>query len=1216
MAGPCDHITDPIARARCIAEHRTTQQRAKARARGRQMRREAETRTQRQRRDPGTGRPIDDDAGWLKSRGRGLEATARQISAAGLEVGAQVLNAVGLDGAGDQLEEEVDRQERQVRNIPIARSDVEARQKRELASDIAPIEDPARRERPTPAGLSEGAYDRNKPRSPGQLLGLLRAVGENPGEQLGALANLAVDSAPYTAVTIGPAAVSKAAGLVTAAGLETGMQLRDAATDPATGGRRDVTPRAGLAAVVSGVASAGFEVGAQRVLLGRINRELVAASIPPAARRSVLREVRDGMTRAAGDVGGQAFTEGGTEALQTIIQNAGARVGWDASRALTEGVAESFAVGAITGGAMQAPVSNVNMGVVLGRAFDRDAAARLEMAADAAGVDLREAFAEGASMGERQTGGTAPAEVQPLASEAPPAGAPLSDLVPVTPFDAPIPERSPDPDQPLGERAEAPPEGGATAVDPIEAGDTVGAPPEATPASGAEEAAAGVPGEGGPAEPGLDSWPPQWLQDSRARDGLPPLDPTLPRVPVPDFARWTRELEEEMEEKRRGWAERGLVPAPDAPPRIQKGEVEIPAFLRRLMDDDEGGDADAETPPLDPDWRELREQEALDDAPDAPPEVTVLETTTPEASGETGDSRVQTMRVRDLEVDPARFQPRDDAFSDESVERIVSGFDERELDPLRTWVDPSDGKTYVLAGHSRREAIRRLQDEGKLPEDYQVPVDPYTGSEAEARDFAGRENSKGTAQTPSEDAAALRVAIDGMSRTAGREEATTRYGRNGALVYALSRLSPTGKAVQDLRAFGKARTKEARDVLTMAQWLGLARDRYENLTDSHERELYEWIRARWGTSGAPRTQVAWMQFVDEVLSRRSFMGTFDASQPLNLAELPANTTAEIDAVIAEADRALKDAQRERRKQEKDYTKRGATGEQLAAILKPFDEAVRAAQREALRVREEAGRARGEAENQMGLFGAAPEAEPPQASGDSPGADAGRTLDSDTGTATDDSATAGPQEGDRVRAAGGADGVGAVDPGSSGRPAGGGAGAAGARAADGDARGVGEDAGADPSEQGGARVPAGDAAAAGAAGDRGVSADTSGPEGRAASDRESERGDASREEGDGADGPGGAGALLDPATAPTDLDERASGLDLDGAPRRDGLEPEPLAPEAPTLQDRLEQQAEADRTSQREGVRLGDAGDVRRSLPILLDAQKEDVVKAERRFFGA
>ncbi|HIL56505.1 MAG TPA: DEAD/DEAH box helicase, partial [Rhodothermales bacterium] len=566
------------------------------------------------------------------------------------------------------------------------------------------------------------------------------------------------------------------------------------------------------------------------------------------------------------------------------------------------------------------------------------------------------------------------------------------------------------------------------------------------------------------------------------------------------------------------------------------------------------------------------------------------------------------MPLREIDADPDRFQPRDAAFSEESVERIVSRFDERELDPLRVWTDPEDGRTYVLAGHSRREAIRRLQDRGDLPLDYEVPIDPYEGTEAEARDFAGRENNSRTAQTPNEDAAALRVATEGMSRSAAQEKARQRYGRNGALVYALSRLSPTGKAVQDLRAFGKSRTKEARDVLTMAQWLGLARDRHEALTDPHERELYDWLRKEWGGRRQPRTQTDWVQFVDDVVGRRSFLGTFDATAPLNLAELPARADLEIDAAIAEADAVLREAQRDRARAEKDFVERGADGDALRRALAPLDDAVRVAQREALRVREEAGRARGEVQKQRGLFG-----EPGEGRTLGPGT----PLDSNTapgGAPLDDAATGTPEAGPGTRAEGEPDPVGAVGVRASGRPPGGSDGAPGVSAPGGDVAGVVD--GGRAAEQGGAGLSDGAPAAPGAGGDRGVQGDASGTGGRSTGGAEPVGSGSPRAEGARPDGRGGASALLDPSAGPLDADERASGIDLDGAPRRDGLNEPPPALQRPGLDERRRQQAEADRDSARNGVHLGDAADVRRSLPVLLAEQQEDVVKAERRFFGA
>ena len=364
---------------------------------------------------------------------------------------------------------------------------------------------------------------------------------------------------------------------------------------------------------------------------------------------------------------------------------------------------------------------------------------------------------------------------------------------------------------------------------------------------------------------------------------------------------------------------------------------------------------------------------------EAPTTATEPAPTTPEpppvADGPTNpqvadaESRVVMVPVDELYVDPDRFQPRDEEYSAESVERIVQNFDPRELDALRTWTDPADGREYVLAGHSRREAILRLIAEGRLPEGYLVPVDRFEGSEAEAISFAGRENASRTAQTPVESAAALRRDTEGQSRTATRAEAQRRHGREGAMIADLAALDPEGRVLSDLRAFPTG-TQEYRDLLSQAQMVGRVRDRFGPLTDAHERELWSYVRDNHGRKRA-RTLGDFVAFVGDVVERRTTLGeggeaTFEADSPLGLQSLPPRADVAIDAQIAEADKALRDAQTARQRAEKEYATR-ATGDELARVLSPYDEAVRVAQREALRAREEAGRARTEVKRQTSMF---------------------------------------------------------------------------------------------------------------------------------------------------------------------------------------------------------------------------------------------------------
>lgn len=333
----------------------------------------------------------------------------------------------------------------------------------------------------------------------------------------------------------------------------------------------------------------------------------------------------------------------------------------------------------------------------------------------------------------------------------------------------------------------------------------------------------------------------------------------------------------------------------------------------------------------------------------------------------------------DLAVDPGRFQVQGGerqqlGYAEESADRVAREFDEQQLDPLRVWQDPKDGKWYVLAGHSRHEGIRRRIEAGDLPADYQVPVHVFEGTAEEAAAFGRTENEKGTATAPSERAAHIREFRSAAeTKKAVDEEARRLYGKDAKLVVDLSYLSPRGRAMQALAQFQGTSTRDADSALRMAQWIGAARRRFPDLTDSHEGELFDFLQKRYGKDAFTSTQSGWVEYVDGVIARRTslFDGGFDPSQPLNIENIASKTQQErtneeqIRAAtkeLADAKKAL-DAERKRRVAE------GVAGEDLTRVLKEYDDAVIYHQRKLIELQNEATHAREANRAQGGLFDA-------------------------------------------------------------------------------------------------------------------------------------------------------------------------------------------------------------------------------------------------------
>lgn len=96
------------------------------------------------------------------------------------------------------------------------------------------------------------------------------------------------------------------------------------------------------------------------------------------------------------------------------------------------------------------------------------------------------------------------------------------------------------------------------------------------------------------------------------------------------------------------------------------------------------------------------------------------------------------VRLEEINIDLKRFQNRNTAHSERSVAIICENYDERLMivNPITLWKD-INGKTWLLAGHSRLQAHRIL----KKPTIHSVF---FEGTEAEAMEYAKNSNNIGS----------------------------------------------------------------------------------------------------------------------------------------------------------------------------------------------------------------------------------------------------------------------------------------------------------------------------------------------------------------------------------------------------------------------------------------------------------------------------------------
>ena len=236
---------------------------------------------------------------------------------------------------------------------------------------------------------------------------------------------------------------------------------------------------------------------------------------------------------------------------------------------------------------------------------------------------------------------------------------------------------------------------------------------------------------------------------------------------------------------------------------------------------------------------------------------------------------VKTIPLSDLYTDEKRFQNRK-KLNEEIVENIVNNFKPTDLDPLVVWYDKKQGKTFVLAGHHRFEALKRLKHKT-------VPVkfanDDYP-TEADAIRYAKEiSNANRTLEEPYERAAIYRkYREEGYSEKEINDKAALE-GKNRSYILNLSCLNPKGATMSTLVQFSQTQSKaDKNEAERIADWIGQARRNAPELTDAHEKEMFDFLMNK-EASKRTTTKVKFLEYV------RACWNPFEPTAPLNLARM-------------------------------------------------------------------------------------------------------------------------------------------------------------------------------------------------------------------------------------------------------------------------------------------------------------------------------------------
>jgi len=239
---------------------------------------------------------------------------------------------------------------------------------------------------------------------------------------------------------------------------------------------------------------------------------------------------------------------------------------------------------------------------------------------------------------------------------------------------------------------------------------------------------------------------------------------------------------------------------------------------------------------------------------------------------------VQYRPVKAIEKDVDRFQNRDTEYSKERVDAIVEeGWNQQAVarHPIVLWLDPQDGKTYVISGHSRLEAAKRLGIE-------EVPTTYFEGNEAEARAYArDLSNRESTGEGAHKDIASFRHQLE---QGASKKKLIAMVGADRYPKYeAWSKLSPKGKFIEILG-------QNARDgfpyIERWAQRIGKAREYYgEKFTNRHEDQLFDFLYPKEGKNNSAYP----VDKFDAMLDRHFTDISFNKDIPISIARIEQET---------------------------------------------------------------------------------------------------------------------------------------------------------------------------------------------------------------------------------------------------------------------------------------------------------------------------------------
>jgi protein-L-isoaspartate O-methyltransferase len=326
------------------------------------------------------------------------------------------------------------------------------------------------------------------------------------------------------------------------------------------------------------------------------------------------------------------------------------------------------------------------------------------------------------------------------------------------------------------------------------------------------------------------------------------------------------------------------------------------------------------------------------------------------------------------------FQNRKTAYSERSVKNIIEAYKSgnflwANFDAITVWPG-NDGKLYVLSGHSRLEAFKRLCKMGAIVDNRdfcEIPAKVAEGLTLEqAKKVARESNTLSTKETLIERSqfySRLRQE-EGKSRSELEKLAKRLEGQNATQILAFSYLNPDGRTYNALALLDSADATSRANIQNIARWIGNARKTIPLLSNDHENELFDWL-VTYKAYGTKKGQISnereFKSRLSSIINRRTEFGVLN--KKLNIQNFVSKSPVEkqYDERLEKQRALVSSKDKELKAKIKDLTNRGASTKQISDLTKGLEATLRRERIKLQQLIQKKSNVMQQAKNELSLF---------------------------------------------------------------------------------------------------------------------------------------------------------------------------------------------------------------------------------------------------------